>query len=336
MSATHCPVCKRSSGFQTFEIPDFHEGSDKIFAYLLCEDCECLFIQDHPLDMSKYYTSKYYTFDVGTWPDSGRSFSMRIYDALEKRRNKYLLFGHPWSGRLLNMVKRKEQYFLLNLLRLVVKSPACSLLDVGCGGGGLVAYLQSLGLQTMGIDPFLDEDTKIVGGAVMMKRDLPQFAQETDKKFDVITFNHSFEHLSNPEENLSAAESLLAENGEILIRTPTVDSFAWRHYKDKWVQIDAPRHFIIHSKKSISEIAGWCGLIMYNVIYDSNDFQFWGSEQNKRGIPLTASCSYAVNRQNSIFTEKEICEFRQRAHRLNLDGQGDQAAFFLKRISRRE
>lgn len=337
MIVTVCPVCNQSGGFETFHVPDFQDSNGKTFAYLQCQVCECLFIQDHPPDMSEHYTEKYYTFDGDLRPDSGTVFSRRLLGILEEQRNKYLLFGRPWSGRILSMIKRKEQYFLLSLLRSILKSPASSLLDVGCGGGSLVAYLRKLGLRDpIGIDPFLDRESKIVRGALLLKRDLPQFAQETDKKFDVITFNHSFEHLSNPAQDLKAAESLLAIDGEILIRTPTVDSFAWRYYRNNWVQLDAPRHFIIHSKRSLSELAGRCDLVMYKMIYDSSDFQFWGSEQNKKGIPLTASRSYAVNPQNSTFTAREIRDFRQRAHQLNLDGQGDQAAFFLKRTLRRE
>ncbi|MGC8006318.1 class I SAM-dependent methyltransferase, partial [Salmonella enterica] len=60
--------------------------------------------------------------------------------------------------------------------------------------------------------------------------------------FDVIMYNHSFEHLSNPVEHLQQAYRSLKSSGKLIIRIPTVSSFAWTKYGVNWVQLDAPRH----------------------------------------------------------------------------------------------
>ena len=67
------------------------------------------------------------------------------------------------------------------------------------------------------------------------------------------------------------------------------------------------------------------------IIYDSTAFQFWGSEQYKRGISLHDERSYAVNKNNFVFSAEEINNWKKKADELNAIGEGDQASFFLQR-----
>jgi SAM-dependent methyltransferase len=49
-----------------------------------------------------------------------------------------------------------------------------------------------------------------------------------------------------------AAASLLACKGIIVVRIPAVSSYAWERYGVAWMQLDAPRHFFLHSPKSMT------------------------------------------------------------------------------------
>ena len=71
------------------------------------------------------------------------------------------------------------------------------------------------------------------------------------------------------------------------------------------------------------------GMSIQDIVFDSTEFQFWGSEQYKRNVPLLAENSYYKNPDKSIFTKKEIEEFKKRAIDLNMRKQGDQTSFFL-------
>jgi hypothetical protein len=77
-------------------------------------------------------------------------------------------------------------------------------------------------------------------------------------------------------------------------------------------------------------LASRSGFTITDVRYDSSAFQFWGSEQYLRGIPLRSPRSYAENPGRSIFSPKQIADFERRARELNEAGQGDQAGFFLQ------
>jgi SAM-dependent methyltransferase len=190
--------------------------------------------------------------------------------------------------------------------------------------------MRSLGCGNLtGVDPFLPRDIRFQNGVLLLSQsvaDLPD-----DPPFDLIMFNHSFEHVPDPHASMKAAARLLSDKGVIFIRTPTVDSYAWRHYGVDWVQLDAPRHFFIHSRRSLEYLAEAAGLELYEVVYDSTDFQFWGSEQYRRDIALNADNSYAINPARSIFTWSDIRSFRRRAEELNRNNDGDQAAYYFRK-----
>jgi predicted SAM-dependent methyltransferase len=144
-------------------------------------------------------------------------------------------------------------------------------------------------------------------------------------------FHHAFEHVPDPLETLVSTARLLVPGGICLIRIPIGGSYAWEHYRTNWVQLDAPRHYFLHTVDSMRLLASRSGLLLDQVIYDSTEFQFWGSEQYQRDIPLYSPQSYKQNPQHSIFTPEQIATFHHQAEELNQQGRGDQAAFYLRK-----
>ena len=142
-------------------------------------------------------------------------------------------------------------------------------------------------------------------------------------------FHHSFEHLPNPIEALEAVYRLLPPNGECMIRIPLVSSEAWKKYGTHWVQLDAPRHFFLYSVESLKVLAEKTKFQIREIVHDSNESQFWGSEQYLKGILLLAENSYARNPAKSIFSKAEIKNYKQMARKLNLESQGDQAVIYM-------
>ena len=65
------------------------------------------------------------------------------------------------------------------------------------------------------------------------------------------------------------------------------------------------------------------------IVYDSNEFQFWGSQQYLEDIPLMAENSYGKNPAKSIFTKTQIEDYKKMADKLNRESQGDQAAIYM-------
>jgi hypothetical protein len=132
-----------------------------------------------------------------------------------------------------------------------------------------------------------------------------------------------------PDQNavLAHARGLIGDNGRILIRVPTCSSAAWREYRDNWVQLDAPRHLYLHSRESLRLMAEQHGLRIERMDDDSGTFQFWGSEQYRRGIPLNDPRGHG--KVHRLFSKMEMKAFARRAKILNRQGEGDQVSLVL-------
>jgi SAM-dependent methyltransferase len=183
--------------------------------------------------------------------------------------------------------------------------------------------------QLLGIDPHLNSEIKYENGLIVKNIKI----DEVDGHYDIITMNHSFEHVEEPLYVLQKCHNILNPGGFCCITMPVADSFAWQNYRTNWVQLDAPRHLHIHSRRSIELLASRTDFSIWRMIYNSAAFQFWGSEQYAMDIPLADSRSYGKNRRKSVFTYREISEFDVASKYLNALDRGDQATFILAKKS---
>jgi 2-polyprenyl-3-methyl-5-hydroxy-6-metoxy-1,4-benzoquinol methylase len=195
-----------------------------------------------------------------------------------------------------------------------------AVLDVGCGYGELLLRMQNDGFTNLtGLDPFIQATIRYDCGVVVHKQSL----SEHKGLYDVVMLNHAFEHMDEPLQTLKCMRDLLAVDGLLLIRIPVADSFAFQKYKENWVQLDAPRHFFLHTSRSMSLLAQQAGYIITRTLYDSSEFQFTGSESYVRNV--------ALNEAGVVFTATELENFAAESRRLNAAHQGDQACFYLRK-----
>jgi len=202
------------------------------------------------------------------------------------------------------------------------------ILDVGCGNGSALLFLSQLGFEDLwGVDQFIPHDITYSTNIRILKKSVHDVTQT----FDIVMFHHSFEHMAEPLNVLRSVHRILSDEGLCQIRIPVADSYAWEHYGIHWVQLDAPRHLFLHTVKSIEILAAQAGLDVAEVVWDSSEFQFWGSEQYLRDIPLIGDASHFKKHTNPILSTQELENFRMKAKELNALGRGDQAAFFLSK-----
>lgn len=316
-----CKICNNINDNKVYKVKEMMLGLREEFVYFQCSICECLQIEEVPGNIEKYYPSNYYSF----LSPSSQELKNIFIKILKKLRAKYIMLNRGIFGKLI------YNYFpdtALKMLSLIKPNINNSILDIGCGNGTLLHTLKEIGFKNLlGADPYIKEDIQYKNGLKIIKKSV----QEINTKWDIIMLHHSFEHLPNPIEIIQTISELLNDKGTCLIRVPTPSSYAWEHYRENWVQLDAPRHFFLHSVKSIELLAEKAGLKIEKIIYDSTDFQFWGSEQYTQDIPLTSSNSYLMSPSNSIFSMKEIRQFKRQASKLNQNNRGDTCAFFLKK-----
>ncbi len=278
-------------------------GTRDEFPYWQCSDCGCLQIVQIPERLGDYYPKDYYSFAQSPSP-----LDKWLYRAY---------FKAPRLGHLIRHITRNP-FFADQKFQAVIEArpkPGARILDVGCGGGKLVMVLRSVGYDAYGIDPFLDEQTDYLRKATL---------EETEGGWDLIMFHHSLEHMPDHVNVLRTARARLAPGGTCLVRVP-VAAWAWEHYGRDWVQLDAPRHLIIHTPESFRRAAELAGFQDPQMTFDSTVFQFYGSELYQRDIPLSQK-----DAEWARLTRDRLRQDSQRADELNRQKKGDQASFFLR------
>jgi SAM-dependent methyltransferase len=270
-------------------------------------------IKEIPNNLDRYYPEEYYSFQEAKFPSKLNAFNFYLKKSLIRHYMGYfditglllsLIFEHPFPW-----IRRKEINF------------NSSILDVGTGSGRKILSLQRSGFNNLtGLDPFISEDIHYKNGVTVLKKEI----SDIDGRFDFIMLHHSFEHMPDPRGVAKHISRLLKPDGCALIRIPVANSFAWHKYGEYWAQLDAPRHFYLHTPESLRILFSETDLIIDEIVYDSTALQFTGSEKYLRHLPLSAS--------NDIFTRSDLRKFDKEAKRLNMNKQGDAACFYLKKI----
>ncbi|MDD3905688.1 MAG: class I SAM-dependent methyltransferase [Candidatus Omnitrophica bacterium] len=308
-----CRICGNKTDNKIYVVKEMMFGYRDEFEYFECGSCGCLQIKDIPPDMSKYYPENYYSI-TGKPVEHNLLMDMAVRITVLNDGALVKALFSLFPGKVLRS---------LSACRLTKKS---KILDVGCGAGVLLCMLKNAGFENvMGADPYIKDDIKYKNGLVVHKKEL----REIEGSWDLIMFHHSLEHIADQQSALNTVSAKLNKAGTCLIRIPTVSSYAWRHYNVNWVQLDAPRHFCLHSEKSMSIVAGKSGLKIAGSYRDSTDFQFWGSEQYIKDIPLESYNSYLKDPARTIFQKRDIDSFKRMALALNESNKGDQAVFYL-------
>lgn len=180
-----------------------------------CNLCQNGFLYPIPKNLASYYPPSY-------WQYPGQLSYIRF--ALH-----YLL-----------QIRRK------NWVEKYMKSG--SILDVGAGEGVFGKTLGS-NFQITNLEaPFAEVSNKDVVKADFLK-------WKTDQKFDGIVFLESLEHVSNPQEYLKKAESLLNKGGYVFVECPRFNCWESMLFKDKWLHLDIPRHLAHLTRKGLGILA---------------------------------------------------------------------------------
>lgn len=314
-----CRICGNEEGNKSYTAREMMYGLREEFDYFQCASCSCLQIVRFPEAMSKYYPGDYYSFNKY----DGKKFN-GAKGAVKLKQYEVAVLGGEAYQNTFGKILGKKEYKIFKDLEVTKET---RILDIGCGNGRNFLYpLAEIGFKNIvGCDPYLNETIDYNNG--LQIKNVPVF--EMDGVYDIITYHHAFEHLHNPKENLEKVLDLLTPGGVCIIRIPTVSSLAWEKYKTDWVQLDAPRHFFLHSQKSMELLAEKTGFELYKVAYDSTHFQFTGSEKYLKDIPLSDPKPNGFAK--SIYRKTENWKFGRRAQRLNRAEQGDQAAFYLRK-----
>lgn len=199
------------------------------------------------------------------------------------------------------------------------------MLDVGTGNGSLLLNFFKIGFTNLtGIDPFIEKDRQY--GAINIYK---KSVFEIQGQYDLIMLHHAFEHMDEPLKVLQQLYQLVKKGSCVLIRTPVMGMYSWEKYGVNWMDLDAPRHIIIHSLQSMQLLATQAGFELRKVEFDGNYMSLIGSDQYAKDIALPDPQSYMVNKAASGYSKEDIAQFKAINQQNNKDKRADQAAFYL-------
>ncbi|MDP2182302.1 MAG: class I SAM-dependent methyltransferase [Actinomycetota bacterium] len=256
-----CSVCGGPEGSRIILAEKMY-GSGEEFAYSMCGSCGSLQIVSVLEEMSRYYPADYYSL-AGTLGSRAR---LRL---LVRRASRVLGLRVPRLGEDLESV-----------LRWLPRGKG-RVLDVGSGAGILLRKLQALGYVCHGVDPHLSSDA-MSQGIVLMRCAF----EEVHGEYDMVMFNHSFEHMSDPHGVFAHARTLLGRRGILRIRVPVVPNNVWDEYGTDWPQLDPPRHLFTFSMSGLRSLASAHGLVVRSVEYDARPWSLVAARAYRDGRRL--------------------------------------------------
>jgi SAM-dependent methyltransferase len=243
-----CPLCGNFTGklFTTATDIEYFTTNAQ-FRFFECTNCSILFIHPVPMDQLKLiYPKNYYS-----------------YTAI----NNSLLF---------NVKNYVDSLYYKKIIKLV-PGDSIRVLDIGGGTGTLLTAVKKSDSRinfTQIVD--IDLEAQVIAqenGHKYFNGTIESF--EDKSPYDVILMINLIEHVAQPDIILKKAASLLTPTGIIIIKTPNYKSLDARLFqKSYWGGLHCPRHWVLFTKKSITNLANNSGLFVNKFSY-TQGAPFW-------------------------------------------------------------
>jgi SAM-dependent methyltransferase len=283
-------------------------GTRHRFTYGECPQCGSLQIREIPPNLLEYYPSDYYSLKPPP-ARTKKAGTARAAFAL------WLLNSRgPLARAVLARLERKSPFF--SWCRLARTGQNASILDLGCGTGGLLRRMQRYGFANLtGFDPYTPLEADEPGFRVRRAE-----LSAVTGTYDLIMMHHVLEHLVDPLQALRDAKERLNPGGKILVRVPIAGSWTWKLYREHWFNLDPPRHLLVPSARGMEALAARSGLHVVHTGFDGTELTPRMSEHYRNGMPYSAHPRDSADRKR---------RFRREAEEANRSGEGDQGVFLL-------
>jgi 2-polyprenyl-3-methyl-5-hydroxy-6-metoxy-1,4-benzoquinol methylase len=129
-------------------------------------------------------------------------------------------------------------------------------LDVGCGAGELLEHFAQRGWETYGIEPGSSAAAVAERRGSRVHRGTLRDQPWQQGSFQLVTFEHSLEHIPDPIDALRRARALLAPGGRLIAVMPNWSCWQRRLlFGSRWVHLDLPRHQQHFSPQALRRVA---------------------------------------------------------------------------------
>lgn len=257
-----CPWCGNPTEKHVLDLKDYFLSKED-FKIMECSHCGLRFTTPRPGPdaIGRYYQSdEYYSHQ-----ENKKGLVPRIYEFVKSFN-----------------IKHKASLAISGL-------PVGKMLDIGCGVGDFLVYLQKQGWEVQGVEP--SEAAKKIAETRLgfLPKSPLEYASFPDQSFDVITMWHVLEHVDDLHFQTSELVRLLKPGGRLIIALPNFQSFDCQYYKDKWAAWDVPRHLNHFAPDVIRDIITSLGFQVIDtqkLIWDSYYISYMSERFLGHALPL--------------------------------------------------
>jgi len=193
----------------------------KSFRLVQCDKCGLIYLNPRQADAKGIYMSAYFDDEqyYADYEASSHAFR-RAFRSRLKIINKYLDSGQ--------------------------------LLDVGTAFGDFMSEAKAFGFDPHGVElaPDAAQSATLIGPVYCGD----WMSYESDKKFDIITFNDSLEHFANPVHAIRKAKAMLKRDGFIGTMVPNIGSWFAKLTGPRWCFISPEEHLFHFTPRTIRQI----------------------------------------------------------------------------------
>lgn len=205
-----------------------------------CLECSCVYAN---IDIDDKYEKIIY--DNNFYEENNKREVLSTYDYRKEK------FG---KERLEYVVQKCE-----------FKKTTDNLLDLGCGPGYFLKYLDDYGIKCSGLEltDFFIDICKSQG--LNVKKSFLE--DEVNNSYNIITMFDVLEHLNDPLSFFKTANKKLKAGGYILAYTPNINSFAFKIQEGKQNLLLPYEHLSFYDNKSLDYLAKNSGFKISSIEY---------------------------------------------------------------------
>ena len=172
-------------------------------------------------------------------------------------------------------------------------------IEIGCGEGVLLKYLQSIGNQVFGCEldkKSADKANQVLGNKRVSNLSAEDFLQKFTLKPDFVFISHTLEHFEDPLKAMKDLHEICSPQTKIVIAVPNVSNVKKWFFPRKWGYWQVPVHVTHFSKQSLTRLLDEAGFQSDQWAYRNSDIltigSFWlnmlnlGSGVSKSNFPF--------------------------------------------------
>ncbi len=276
-----CPVCRCDNTRVLWDDIVILAGEPRkgrqefAFGFLSCACCEHHFVAPTPElgTIYQFYDEGYYTRKNAKTALEGHLYSRsKAWVAKHRFATSSGIPGSISSG-ILRLATGAVELLSGRIISFSLSVPltlpnTAKMLDIGCGDGSWLVFMQSKGYANLEGNDILNECISTVGelGIPFHWGDLPEI-NLTAESYDLIRLEHVLEHIGEPVTYLTEVARLLTETGTLVLTIPTIDSPCFKKLGKSWRALELPIHLNMFSLKSLLIILDRAGLTVKRYRY---------------------------------------------------------------------